>query len=227
MLHVFFSTLGYSPPNIRCGLSREGALERIDQMVRYARNAVPNVEWSAMDATRTDLDYLCRAAEAAVRAGATTINPARYGRLHPAARVRADVQHRARLAERAGAERRAGRPQRAQPRTTSAWATANTIAAIEGRGAADRGDDQRHRRARREYPPRRGGDGPADPRRQIMAATRPVSAPSGSGPSPRSPRAAPDRGRAEQSDRRGPTPSRTSPASTRTALSRIAPPTRS
>lgn len=73
MLHVFFSTSDIHLQH-QVRLSREEALVRIDQMVRYARNAVANVEWSAMDATRTDLDYLCRAVEVAVRAGATTIN---------------------------------------------------------------------------------------------------------------------------------------------------------
>ncbi|MCU6313101.1 2-isopropylmalate synthase, partial [Enterobacter cloacae] len=33
-----------------------------------------DVEWSAMDATRTPIDYLCRCVETAIRAGATTIN---------------------------------------------------------------------------------------------------------------------------------------------------------
>src|SRR5215217_8913556 len=56
MLHVFFSTSDIHLQH-QVRLSREEALERIDQMVRYARNAVANVEWSAMDATRTDLDY--------------------------------------------------------------------------------------------------------------------------------------------------------------------------
>ncbi|MGO4816282.1 2-isopropylmalate synthase, partial [Cupriavidus sp. 2MCAB6] len=33
-----------------------------------------DVEWSAMDATRTPIEYLCRAVETAIKAGATTIN---------------------------------------------------------------------------------------------------------------------------------------------------------
>ncbi len=73
MLHVFFSTSDIHLQH-QVRLSREQALVRIDEMVRYARNGVASVEWSAMDATRTDLDFLCRAVEAAVRAGATTIN---------------------------------------------------------------------------------------------------------------------------------------------------------
>ena len=73
MLHVFFSTSDIHLQH-QVRMSREEALERIDQMVRYARAAYSNVEWSAMDATRTDIDYLCRAVEVAVRAGARTIN---------------------------------------------------------------------------------------------------------------------------------------------------------
>ncbi len=49
-------------------------LEIIAKTVAQARNLVDDVEWSAMDATRTPIDYLCRCIEAAIKAGATTIN---------------------------------------------------------------------------------------------------------------------------------------------------------
>jgi 2-isopropylmalate synthase len=42
--------------------------------VTLARQHADDVEWSAEDATRSDIDFLCRCAEAAIRAGATTIN---------------------------------------------------------------------------------------------------------------------------------------------------------
>ena len=42
--------------------------------VARARNWVEDVEWSAEDATRTEIDYLCRCVETAIKAGATTIN---------------------------------------------------------------------------------------------------------------------------------------------------------
>ena len=32
------------------------------------------MEWSAEDGTRSDIDFLCRCVEAAIKAGATTIN---------------------------------------------------------------------------------------------------------------------------------------------------------
>jgi 2-isopropylmalate synthase len=73
MLHVFFSTSDIHLQH-QVRMTRDEALERIDQMVRHARSAYSNIEWSAMDATRTDIDYLCRAVEVAVRAGARTIN---------------------------------------------------------------------------------------------------------------------------------------------------------
>ncbi len=54
--------------------SREEVLEMISGAVKHAKNYTDNVEFSCEDATRTDLDYLCKAVEIAVQAGATTIN---------------------------------------------------------------------------------------------------------------------------------------------------------
>ena len=48
--------------------------ERIHETVTHARNLCDNVQWSPMDATRTEHDYLCRVVEIAIKAGATTIN---------------------------------------------------------------------------------------------------------------------------------------------------------
>src|SRR6201991_3704795 len=42
--------------------------------VTLARQHADDVEWSAEDATRSDPDFLCRVVEAAIKAGATTIN---------------------------------------------------------------------------------------------------------------------------------------------------------
>ena len=47
---------------------------RSARSVAYARNLTDNVEWSPEDGTRTEHDFLCRTVEAAVKAGATTIN---------------------------------------------------------------------------------------------------------------------------------------------------------
>ena len=54
--------------------TREEVLEIIDRTVKLARNFCDDVEWSAMDATRSEMDYLCKAVETAINAGATTIN---------------------------------------------------------------------------------------------------------------------------------------------------------
>src|SRR6202049_2302787 len=55
-------------------LTREEALEAISTNVRYAREHCAEVEFSAEDASRTDMDYLCEAVGTALKAGATIIN---------------------------------------------------------------------------------------------------------------------------------------------------------
>jgi 2-isopropylmalate synthase len=48
--------------------------EMVIAQVTRARSHTDDVEWSAEDATRTEHDFLCRCVEAAINAGATTIN---------------------------------------------------------------------------------------------------------------------------------------------------------
>jgi 2-isopropylmalate synthase len=55
-------------------ITREQCLERIRESVSLARSFTEDVEFSAEDATRTDLDFLCEAVSVAIHAGATTIN---------------------------------------------------------------------------------------------------------------------------------------------------------
>ena len=55
-------------------IGREEALKRSVTMVELARSLAADVEFSAMDATRTDLDYLVELILAVVEAGATTVN---------------------------------------------------------------------------------------------------------------------------------------------------------
>src|SRR5512134_3733038 len=55
-------------------ISREEALKRSVAMVELARSLAADVEFSAMDATRTDLGYLIELILAVVEAGATTVN---------------------------------------------------------------------------------------------------------------------------------------------------------
>ncbi len=54
--------------------TQEQALDDAVRAVRQAHEHVEDVEFSAEDATRTEIDYLCRISKAAVEAGATTIN---------------------------------------------------------------------------------------------------------------------------------------------------------
>lgn len=72
-IHTFVST---SPIHLAHQMRKteEEVLEIITHTVKQARNLVGDIEWSAMDATRTPVDYLCRCVEVAINAGATTIN---------------------------------------------------------------------------------------------------------------------------------------------------------
>ncbi|MCC6713093.1 MAG: 2-isopropylmalate synthase [Candidatus Dadabacteria bacterium] len=54
--------------------SRDEVLEIISAAVKHATHYTENVEFSCEDATRTDLDYLCKAVDVAVRSGAKIIN---------------------------------------------------------------------------------------------------------------------------------------------------------
>ena len=55
-------------------LTMDEMADKIHETVTHARNLCDNVQWSPMDATRTEWDYLCRVIEIAIKAGATTIN---------------------------------------------------------------------------------------------------------------------------------------------------------
>ena len=72
-IHTFISTSDIHL-KYQFRLTREQVLEIIHDTVKLARNFTDNVEWSAMDATRSDRDYLCKAVETAIKAGATTVN---------------------------------------------------------------------------------------------------------------------------------------------------------
>jgi 2-isopropylmalate synthase len=72
-IHVFLSTSDLHL-EAKLRITRADALERIRDGVRRARRFTDDVEWSAEDASRTDLDFLCRCVEVAIAEGATTIN---------------------------------------------------------------------------------------------------------------------------------------------------------
>ncbi|MFP7570014.1 2-isopropylmalate synthase [Marivita sp. S2033] len=71
-IHTFIGTspLHRAIPN----LTMDEMADRIEQTVSHARNLCDDVQWSPMDATRTEWDYLCRVIEIAIKAGASTIN---------------------------------------------------------------------------------------------------------------------------------------------------------
>lgn len=73
VLHVFIAT---SDIHLKHKLrrSRTEVMHAVAECVSYARELCPTVEFSAEDATRSDLDYLARICDVAVQAGATTIN---------------------------------------------------------------------------------------------------------------------------------------------------------
>jgi 2-isopropylmalate synthase len=72
-LHTFIATSDLHL-QAKLRMTREQCLEAAVDAVRYARNHTDDVEFSAEDATRSDLDFLCRVVEEVVKAGATTVN---------------------------------------------------------------------------------------------------------------------------------------------------------
>jgi 2-isopropylmalate synthase len=72
-IHTFIST---SPIHMKHKLQMEPhqVLDAVTASVAHARKYTDDVEWSAEDATRTEREFLARCVEAAIKAGATTIN---------------------------------------------------------------------------------------------------------------------------------------------------------
>ena len=72
-LHIFVST---SDIHLKHQLkkSKEEVIRIAARSVARAKRYTPNIEFSAMDATRSDIDFLSAVMEAAVQSGATTIN---------------------------------------------------------------------------------------------------------------------------------------------------------
>src|ERR1700754_2595680 len=72
-IHTFIST---SPVHMKWKLQMEPekVYEMVVSSVTRARHWTDDVEWSCEDGTRSEHDFLCRCVEAAIKAGATTIN---------------------------------------------------------------------------------------------------------------------------------------------------------
>ncbi|MEW6116272.1 MAG: 2-isopropylmalate synthase [Nitrospirota bacterium] len=72
-IHTFHSTSDIHL-KYQFRVSREEALKRSVEMVQLAKSFVDDVEFSPMDATRTDLPYLIEVVQAVIEAGALTVN---------------------------------------------------------------------------------------------------------------------------------------------------------
>src|SRR5215204_1632557 len=59
---------------VKLNMTPEQVMELSIANVTRARNQIDDVEWSAEDGTRSEMDYLCRIVEAVIKAGATTVN---------------------------------------------------------------------------------------------------------------------------------------------------------
>ncbi|MCC7126264.1 MAG: 2-isopropylmalate synthase [Acidobacteria bacterium] len=98
-LHVFLATSDLHLEH-KLRIDRATCLSRTRDAVAYARRHTADVEFSAEDATRSDLAFLCDVAAAAVEAGATTINlPDTVGYALPADITRMFTAVRARVGE--------------------------------------------------------------------------------------------------------------------------------
>ena len=95
-IHVFIATSDLHL-EAKLHIDRATCLERVRSAVRRARTHTSDVEFSAEDATRTDIEFLCRVVAVAIAEGATTINlpdtvgyttPAEYGALFRTVRER-------------------------------------------------------------------------------------------------------------------------------------------
>lgn len=83
-IHVFCATSDIHMKH-KLGKTKTEVLKIIKNHVSYAKTFTPDVEFSAEDATRSDLPFLIKAIKVAVRAGATTINlPDTTGYAEPA-----------------------------------------------------------------------------------------------------------------------------------------------
>ncbi|WP_342041991.1 2-isopropylmalate synthase [Bacillus sp. OTU2372] len=124
-LHVFLAT---SPIHMQYKLMKtpEEVINTAVDMVRYAKQRFPHIEWSAEDASRSDLDFLVRIITKVIDAGATVINlpdtvgyttPEEYGRMFRYIRENVPNIHKAALS--------------CHCHDDLGMAVANTLAAIE------------------------------------------------------------------------------------------------
>ena len=214
-IHVFLATSAIHR-EFKLKMTRRRSSRRAVAGVKRAVGYCDDVEFSPEDAARTELDFLCQVVEAAIDAGATTVNipdtvgyatPPHYGSV-------------IRTLDEPRAEHRQGGDQRPLPQRPGPGRRQQPGRRRERR-RADRMHDQRHRRAGRQLLARRGRDGHAHAARLLplhdRASTRRGSCPP-AGWSRRSPACRCSGTRRSSAA----TPSPTRRASTRTACSRSA-----
>ena len=136
-------------------------------MVAYARSLCADVEFSPEDAARTDPEFLYQVLEAAIKAGATTLNipdtvgyttPEEFGALITGIRENVPGIDDAVIS--------------VHCHNDLGLATANTLAGDPGRRSPGGVHDQRHRRTGRQHLAGRGRDGAAYPAACLRPATR-------------------------------------------------------
>jgi 2-isopropylmalate synthase len=72
-IHTFIATSDIHMKH-KLQMNRDQVIQTAVESVKYAKKLTDNVEFSAEDASRSDRDFLCKVFEAAIDAGATTIN---------------------------------------------------------------------------------------------------------------------------------------------------------
>ncbi len=72
-IHTFIATSDIHLEH-KLKMTREQVIEATVNSVRYARTLTDNIEFSAEDGSRSKREYLCKVFEAAIEAGATTVN---------------------------------------------------------------------------------------------------------------------------------------------------------
>ncbi len=86
-IHIFLATSAIHREH-KLRMSRAQIVERAVQGVRQGKACCDDIEFSPEDAARTEMDFLCEVVEAAIEAGATTVNipdtvgyatPSQYG----------------------------------------------------------------------------------------------------------------------------------------------------
>ncbi len=72
-IHTFIATSDLHLER-KLRISRDDCIEAVAAAVKQARRYTDDVEFSAEDATRSDMDFLCKVVETAIEMGSTTIN---------------------------------------------------------------------------------------------------------------------------------------------------------